>query len=321
MHRKYILFDQLHLRRAQMESPILLSILTGLSRDTYEHICQIFFERFNAAAFGILDRPLAQFYAALTTNNGLSGLVVDIDDENTDVTPVYDGTVLHSARTSVPVGVGDCQVYLAHLLRSNQSVMAALAHAPVPAEGGSGGSGGGGVPAPLVSEEELQKRLLELAKHVWKEGLVKVLAEGEAARDIEEEGVTDIAAVLVAGKEKVVIETGMKKRANAKASAAEQARAKEIEALDLVTTEFGGKTVTLGKERHRFCEPLFEPGLLEVVPERLRRVRGREDERARSLQAAVGHCVERCEVEHRKYILGGLFVTGELTNRIKGMRV
>lgn len=305
-----------------MESPVLLSILPGLSRDAYERICQMFFERFNVAAFGILDRPLGQFYAAIVPGNGLSGLVVDIDHEHTDITPIYDGTVVHSARTSVPIGVSDCQAYLAHLLRSNQSVMSALT---------SSTPGEDGVPLPSqpLSEEELQKALLGLAKHVWTEGLVKVLAEGEAAAQDEEDegGVTDLAAVLVAGKEKAVIETGMKKRANAKASAAEQARAKEIEALDLVTTEYGGKTVTLGKERHRFCEPLFEPALLDAVPESLRGERAEKraviaamaDEGGRrSLQVGVGLSVERCEVECRKYVLGGLFVTGELTNRIKG---
>jgi len=108
---------------------------------------------------------------------------------------------------------------------------------------------------------------------VWREGLVKVPVDGEAAREIEDEGVTDIAAVLVAGKEKAVIESGMKKRATAKASAAEQARAKEIEAMDLVAVEFRGKEVTLGKERHRFCEPLFEPSLLNVI-EGLEREKG-----------------------------------------------
>lgn len=55
-----------------------------------------------------------------------------------------------------------------------------------------------------------------------------------------------------------MIESGMKRHATAKVSAAEQARAKEIEALDLVTIEFRGKEVTLGKECHRSCEPLFD---------------------------------------------------------------
>lgn len=293
-----MLFDRLQLRRAQMESPVLLSIHPNLSRDAYENICRIFFERFNVAGFGILERPIAQFYAALAGNH-LSGVVVDVERDHTDVTPIYDGFILHDAHTSVPLGFRDCQVYLAHLLRANSSVMSALS----PPEG---------PPSP----EALQQALLELAAHVWEEGLIKVLAEGEAARDIEEEGVTDIAAVLVAGKEKAAIETGMKKRANAKASAAEQARAKEIEALDLVTVQFRGTEFSVGKERHRFCEPLFDPTLLIGLPG-VEPTKGKL-ETVPSVQVVVGTAVGHAEVDQRAYIWQGLFVTGEITNRIKG---
>jgi actin-related protein 9 len=93
--------------------------------------------------------------------------------------------------------------------------------------------------------------------------LVRVPVDGIAVGEAEE-GVTDIATVLVAGKEnlKAVSESGMKRHATAKASTVEQARVEEIEALDLVTVEFRGKEVTLGKECHRLCDPLFDRNLL-----------------------------------------------------------
>ena len=56
----------------------MLSIAAGLSRDAYERVCQIFFERFNAAGFAILERPMIQFYATIS-GTLLSGVVVDID--------------------------------------------------------------------------------------------------------------------------------------------------------------------------------------------------------------------------------------------------
>ena len=129
--RKYALFPQLGLRRSQMESPVLLSIFPSLSRDAYERICQIFFERFNAAGFAVLERPMAQFYAAISGTQ-LSGVVVDIDAHHTDVAPVVDGFVVHAARASVPLGLADCTAYLAHLFRANTSVMAALSPAATP---------------------------------------------------------------------------------------------------------------------------------------------------------------------------------------------
>ena len=297
MSRKYTLFNQLGLRRTLMESPIILSFSPGLSRDIYERICRVFFERFNVAGLSILERPVAQFFAVTVSGTDPNGVVIDIGEKHTDITPIHESFAAQGARQTVHYGISDCEQYLAYLLLSNQSVVNTLSPPESP-----------------LSPEELRAALVEIARQVWREGLVKVLAEGEAA-DIEEEGVTDIAAVVVAGKEKAVIESGMKKKQNAKASAAELARAKEIEALDLVTIQFRDKSLTLGKERHRFCEPLFDPSLLEVIPGL---PRSTAEESVRSLQAAVGHAVSLTEVDARQYIWQGLFVTGELTSHIKG---
>ncbi|KAF8119368.1 hypothetical protein EV363DRAFT_1441762 [Boletus edulis] len=145
----------------------------------------------------------------------------------------------------------------------------------------------------------IQAFLLDLVKYIY----------GQIA-EVEDEGVTDIAAVLVAGKEKAVIEAGTKKKATAKASAAEQARAREIEALDLITLQFRDSSITLGKERHRFCEPLFDPSLLYPLP---------HEDNPLSLQDTVGFSVSQTNVDQRQYIWQGLFVTGDLASRVKGI--
>jgi actin-related protein 9 len=293
VYRKHIIFNKLQIKRTQNESPVMLSIAPGLSRDSSERICQIFFERFNVAGFAILERPMAQVYAT----GQLSGVVVDIGYERTDVSPVYDGFMVHSARSGTSLGIRDCEIYLANLLRSNQSVMTAASPPDSPSD-------------PVA----VQKFLLDFVKHVWSEGHIRVPSDGQIAEVLEDEGVTDIAAVLVAGKEKAVIEAGTKKKATAKASAAEQARAKEIEALDLITVQFRDHSITLGKERHRFCEPLFDPTFLKMLPPN--DVNGSED--PLSLQDAVGFSVSQTEVDQRQYIWQGLFVTGDLTNCVKG---
>ncbi|OAX38980.1 actin-related protein [Rhizopogon vinicolor AM-OR11-026] len=292
---KYVLFNTLQLKRTQNESPVMLSMPAGLFRESSQRICQIFFERFNVAGFGLLDRPVAQLYAA----GQLNGIVIDVGHEITDITPMYDGFIMNHARSSTPLGIRDCQVYLANLLRSNQSVMAAAS------------------PPDNPSNTEVTQRFLDdLVKHIWEEGFVRVPSDGQTAEIPEDEGVTDIAAVLVAGKEKAVIETGMKKKLTAKASAAEQARAREIEALDLVTVQFRDHSITLGKERHRFCEPLFDPTLLNGLSvERAEPYEGR----ILPLQEAVGFAVRQADVAQRQYIWQGLFVTGDLTNHVKGI--
>lgn len=296
-YRKYVLFTGLQLRRVQNESPVLLSLLSGLPRDAYERTGQIFFERFNVAAFSILGRPMAQLYAA----SALSGVVVDIGETLTDITPIYDGIPITGARTTAGVGTRHCERFLAHLLRSNTSVSAVFTELAIP-------------PA------DQPAALRALARQVWQAGIVRVPIDGIAVREAEDEGVTDIAAVLIAGKEKAVIESGMKRRATAKASAAEQARAKEIEALDLITVEFRGKEVTLGKERHRFCEPLFDLNLLShgdsttldehASPE--------GDGMPMTLQDAINHAVRLADVDQRQYIWLGLMVTGDVATHVKG---
>ncbi|KIK61595.1 hypothetical protein GYMLUDRAFT_166101 [Collybiopsis luxurians FD-317 M1] len=295
---KYVLFNQLQLRRAQNESPVLLSMYPGLSRDTYERTCQIFFERFNVAGLGILERPMAQLYA--TTN--LSGVVVDIEYDKTDITPIYDGFIQRPACDTIPLGIRDCQNYLAQIFRSNQNIMNVL----FPADSGSS----------PPTDEVVQETLLALIKQLLEEGHIRVPSDGEIAIP-EDDGVTDIAAIVVAGKEKAVIESGMKKKANAKASAAEQARAREIEALDLITVQFRDKSLTLGKERHRLCEPLFDPNLLEAIS----RYGTTTPEERVSLQHAVGEAVRQVDIDMRQYIWQGLLVTGDLTRNVKGIAI
>ncbi|KAJ3771452.1 actin-related protein [Lentinula raphanica] len=289
---KYILFNQLERRRAQNESPVLLSMYPGLSRDTYERVCQLFFERFNVAGFAILERPMAQIYS--TTS--LSGVVVDIEYDKTDITPIYDGFIQRHACDTIRLGIRDCQNHLVHILRqTNSSLMKTL----FPPE------------SETPTEETIQETLLALVKQILEEGYVKIPSDGETAIP-DDEGVTDIAAIVVAGKEKAVIESGMKKKANAKASAAEQARAREIEALDLVTIQFRDKSVTLGKERHRLCEPLFDPNSQSGIG---------QSEGFVSLQDAVGRALRQTDVDMRQYIWQGLLVTGDLTRHVKGIAV
>ncbi|KDQ26981.1 hypothetical protein PLEOSDRAFT_1066270 [Pleurotus ostreatus PC15] len=293
---KYALFNQLQLRRTQNESPVLLSMFSGLSRSDYERTCQLFFERLNVAGFCLVERPMAQIYSS----NTITGVVVDIGHEKTDVTPVLDGLIIHNARTTSTLGVRDCQAYLANLLRTNQTVMNAFSPPESPLE-----------------PEALNNLLLDLVKQIMEDGYIKVPSDGETAV-VEDEGITDIAAIVVAGKEKAVIESGMKKKANAKASAAEQARAREIEALDLITVSFREKEVTLGKERHRFCEPLFDPSLLQGLPSYHQCARGSD---ILSLQEVVGKSVALVEFDQRQYVWQGLFVTGDVTRHVKGIGV
>jgi actin-related protein 9 len=303
VHRTHV-SRRLGIKRAQNESPALISIFNGLSRAEHQRISQIFFERLNYAALSILERPVAQLYAA----NVLTGVVVDLNRSHTDITPIYECIPQHAARVTLPVGTDDCERYLASLLKNNTSVTAALA------------------PEAAAGSGSLDRALVRLARQIWRAGLVKV-GDVAAEPDTTEEGITDIAAVVVAGREKAVIEANARKKANAKASAAELARAREIEALDLVTITFEGRELAVGKERHRFCEPLFQPTLLsgleegtsdEIVTYSERIRRAKTPSKTPPLHELVGHAVGLTEVDQRQYIYQGLFFAGAATEQIKG---
>ncbi|KAF8517973.1 actin-related protein [Hysterangium stoloniferum] len=291
--RKHLLFTRLQLRRKQNESPVALSVPSSYSRKTHELLAQLFFERFNVPGFMLVERPLMQLFAS----NALHGVVIDISHADTTITPIIDSMVQHVNEIHLDIGIRDCEVYLANILRSHQSLVTALS------EGES------------YTEDQLGAQILELVQLLWRDGFVKVPSDGETAQVDDDEGITNIAALLVAGKEKTLIEAGTKKKATAKQTQAERDREREIAALDLVQVEFKGRTLTLGKERHRFCEPLFDPELLDSLPS------AKKDalDQIMPLQEGVHMAVRGLPMERRYSVWSGVFISGDITNGVKGL--
>ncbi|KZT53406.1 actin-like ATPase domain-containing protein [Calocera cornea HHB12733] len=304
---KRLLFTDFGVRRKVNESPVCLSFTSGLSYDTYERLAQLFFERFNVPALCLVERPLAQLFAV----NATTGVVVEIGREETTSTPVLDTIVQHAAVFRTRVGARDCEVYLAHLLSSSQSITQTLSPPEAP-----------------LSAEALWEQLLKLVQQLVREGHVRAPVEGEAAErgEEEDEGLTDVAAALVAGKEREVVEAANRrkatdKRMHAAADRVMEEREREIAALDLVTLDFGGRQVRLGKERHRFCEPLFDPSVLTAVDglrERGGWTAAEWEDKVLGVQEAVQEGMAKLEWDKRRPLWEGVLVTGELSN-VKGI--
>lgn len=291
--RKYVLFTRLGLRRKQNESPITLCV-PCYPRPTHELLAQLFFERFNVAAFMLVERPLMQMYST----NVLHGVVIDISYSGTTITPIVESLVQYHHTAHIDLGMKECEIYLIHILRSHHNLVAAISEGET------------------YTEEQLNTQLFELTRQIWRDGLIKVPSDGETAQPEEEEGVTDIAALLVAGREKAAIEAGTKRKLTAKQTQAEREREREIAQLDLIQVEFKGKTLTLGRERHRFCEPLFDPSLLNSLET------VKKDsllDRVMSLQEGVHVVVNSLPYTYRYPVWSGVFVTGEITTGVKGM--
>lgn len=263
----------------------------------------MFFERFNVAGFTYIERPLAILYAA----NLISGIVIEINQDEIDIITCHESLLHHSSSLTVPVGIRDCERYLAHVLRSNPSVVGTLSPPENPVEG-----------------QQLDMLLVAFARFLWQSGHIKIPLEGEVEK--EDDGNLDIAALLVAGKERTIIEAvGTKKKIQQ--SKADKEREKEMAAMDLISVEFRDfPPITVGKERHRFCDPLFDPYVLSQVGIPLETVIqmdgpsqppppvARDPDFILPIQSAVHAVVKAVPFSQRPFVYFGIVLTGPLAN-------
>jgi actin-related protein 9 len=267
----------------------------------------MFFERFNVAGFTFIERPLASLYAA----NQISGIVIEIGQDETDYITCFESQLHHGSALSVPVGIRDCERHLASILRTNTQVTNVLS-AP---------------PRGSPDAEGLDMLLLALARFLWQNGHCKIPIEGgEPEKDPLEDGNLDIAAVLISGKERALIEAaGTKKKAGQ--NKAEKEREREMAALDLISISFRDfPPLTVGKERHRFCEPLFDPAVLNFCSIPLQTsvkmdglnlptppvVKNRDF--MLPVQGAVHGVVKAAPFSRRSLLYFGIVITGQLAN-------
>ncbi|KAH9275539.1 hypothetical protein BASA83_001821 [Batrachochytrium salamandrivorans] len=96
-----ILVNHCGVERATNNNPVLLTVPISWSRDDQNNATQILFEYVNTPGIYLLDQPVAALYGAGVT----SGLVVDIGHTTTDISPVFENTVIHSATVSIALGV------------------------------------------------------------------------------------------------------------------------------------------------------------------------------------------------------------------------
>ncbi|GAA5965870.1 hypothetical protein JCM8115_000728, partial [Rhodotorula mucilaginosa] len=99
------------------EYPLLTTEASWNPKENKELLCELAFEKWNAPAYYAVDKAVMSAFAA---GKG-SALVIDIGDELTSITPVYDGFVLRKAIQKQPLaGSVLSEVLLATL--KNQSI-------------------------------------------------------------------------------------------------------------------------------------------------------------------------------------------------------
>ncbi|KAJ3248418.1 general RNA polymerase II transcription factor [Chytriomyces hyalinus] len=119
---KYAVVKELGIRRASNESAAIVVVPLSWSTVHVERLVQIMFETINVPGLFVLDSPLAALYAA-----GLvTGLVVDVGHETTDIAAVLDSAVCRQSSQTIPIGGKHILAYLKSLLKADPVFMASL---------------------------------------------------------------------------------------------------------------------------------------------------------------------------------------------------
>jgi actin-related protein 9 len=284
----------------------LLSVPSHLPPGAWERVTQIFFESLCVSSFMIVERALLQLYSCAA----VSGIVVEIEADFTQVSIVYDTQICHACTMQTDIGEKDCDLYLANLLlETNPDLPQQLA-----AEGQS-----------TLQGPQLQEALLRLVS-VLKDGeWIKVTATmsgsagangaagglAAAAGEEEEEGITDVAKALASGKVAKLLAKG--------GSADGITLDAETDTL-LVPhpTSANKQAIAIGAERHRYAEPLFDPSVLHMLSSGLGGAMP-EKVNALSVQALIAAAVQRYPApEHRSGLWDSIILTGGLA-RVRGL--
>lgn len=228
----HVLHDKLGVRPGNNAYYIMLALPSPVSRDVYEQGARILFEKFNSPAITMCEVPLLSAYAL----GVLTALVVDVGAEDSSAVAVSDCAVVPSGVVISKIGIVHCTWWLAYLLTQDARVMQALEQ---------------------VAPGQTHAAAWSLAQQMADEHVVCVDSE-MVQTDEDDEGVLDVAAALVEGRERdVVKERERQKEAEAKSAAENISRT--------VIVSFRGVEVPVGSVHKRFHEPLFRPAVLERV--------------------------------------------------------
>lgn len=243
---RYALFTCLGLPTRPLGYHILFLFPASLSLGEREVMTQILFEKLHLSALMMFDRPTAQLYAA----GYVSGLVLDVGRSSTQMTFLADNDI--ALQSSTPLGEADCDNYLAHLIQqTNPAILSTLQD-------------------PSAKHDALLKIVHSLklrnAIHFDSE-LVQLpqtnghdqppppdleSAQAPPLQTEEDSGANDVTQALMQGKEA------------AGEGQAEEAEADSNPAVVTVTHPLDPSLppISIGPERHRWAEPLFDASLL-----------------------------------------------------------
>ncbi|KAJ9111374.1 hypothetical protein QFC19_001142 [Naganishia cerealis] len=270
---------------------------------------QIAFEALNCATFSVMPWPVASLFGV---GSG-TGMVVHIGGYSTEIAVVVDSTVRTDVGGCVNIGKEDCILHLADLLSKddairNQITAGIRESSSETSSHTTADSVFRELACGILDDEDRGKIIIPLASGQ------KAAIVGEDGEEEEEEGVLNVAKILVTGDTKTIQQLKENKNkkgaaANAAALAAAEkaasdraAQAAAEKAADVQTYHVASLhlDVKVGPLRHRACEPLY------------RALDGMEYGSSRTVQEGMALVMKNLEPAYRQAVWESIVVTGDL---------
>ncbi|KAG0250030.1 general RNA polymerase II transcription factor [Mortierella polycephala] len=111
--------DELGIKRSRNASPVLMVVPTAWTKEEHEQITQIFFENFNVPGLYLAEEPLMTLYGCAA----VTGLVIDIGHNSTEITPILDTQIQRNAIQTIPLAGADFDAYFLGLLKADAQLV------------------------------------------------------------------------------------------------------------------------------------------------------------------------------------------------------
>ncbi|KAF9913194.1 hypothetical protein EC991_003654 [Linnemannia zychae] len=116
---RHVLFRELGIKRSRNASPVLMVVPTDWTKEEHERITQIFFENFNVPGLYLAEEPLMILYGCAA----ITGLVIDIGHNSTEITPILETQIMRSAIQSIPLAGADIDRHFLELLKGDAQLV------------------------------------------------------------------------------------------------------------------------------------------------------------------------------------------------------
>ncbi|CCG81300.1 SWI/SNF and RSC complex subunit Arp95 / FY16936)) [Taphrina deformans PYCC 5710] len=227
------------------EHPVILVVPPQWSNQDREKVTQLFLRNFLRPAFMIVDMPFASLYAC----NAVTGTVIDVGYEDTNVTTIIDSVVNPSGHRSISLGGKSMTLHLLEMLQKHP-------------------------PLEQNSQVALEANTIgfDLAEAIKCSSICEILPDtlgsntmafqtGEPAKE-EEEGVLDIAAVVASGKTREYL---ARIQAGKDGNGSVQEEVPNAQ-LTHNNVKIKDQTLVIGNDRFKVADVLLEDGpLLDAI--------------------------------------------------------